>query len=130
MKSKFRRTLRQGKCTSTPASLHLSNTTAKRKGIARSLLGEAREVAEMNCVDIIGGDFSMAAFRETRNLGRIEGSMWLGLCTCSQTEPRCGGGWRTLPIAAGSSERPKTRKTWKIHQRGNIQVAHLLVYTH
>ena len=47
VKSMFRRTPRQGKCTSTPASVHSSNTTAKRKGIARSLLGEVREVAEL-----------------------------------------------------------------------------------
>ena len=69
----------------TTASVHLSNTTAKRKGIARFLLGEVREVADMNCVDIVGGDFNMAAFRERRKLGR--GIHVLGLCTCSQTEP-------------------------------------------
>ena len=42
-----------------------------RKGVARSLLGELRELAEMSYVDIIGGDFNMAAFREPRELGRI-----------------------------------------------------------
>ena len=58
MKSMFRRTPKQGKFTFTPASVHLSNT-------ARSLI-ELREAAEIDCADIIGGDFDMADFREPR----------------------------------------------------------------
>ena len=110
MKSKCRRTPRQGKNKSTPASLHLSDTTAKRKGISRSLLGEVREVAEMNCVDIIGGDLGMAAFREPRKLGRTEDPCGLVFAHAPRRSPDVGDRWRTLPIAAGSSERQKTRK--------------------
>ena len=36
VKLMFRRTPSQGKCTGTSASVHLSNTTTKRKGIAQS----------------------------------------------------------------------------------------------
>ena len=64
IKSMFRRAHREGKCTYTPASAHLSNTTATRRGIAKRLPGEFREVAELNDLDIIGGD--LRARLETR----------------------------------------------------------------
>ena len=38
----------------TRASVHLRNTTANRRGVARSLLGHFRETAELNDVDNIG----------------------------------------------------------------------------
>ena len=90
VKSMFRRTPRQGKCTSTPASVHLSNTTAKRKGNERSLLGEVREVADMNCVDIIGGGFNVAAFREPRKLGRTEDPCGLVFTRAPRRSPDVG----------------------------------------
>ena len=37
--SMLTRAPRQGQMTFTPASVHLSNTTAKRRGIAKQLLG-------------------------------------------------------------------------------------------
>ena len=92
VKSMFRRTPRQGKCTCMPASVHLSNTTAKRKGIARSLLVVVREIAELSCVDIIGGDFNMAAFHERRTLGRIEDPCGLVFAHASRWSSRCGDG--------------------------------------
>ena len=128
MKSMFRRTPWQGKCTCTPASLHLSNTTAMRKGIARSLLGEVREVADMNCVDIIGGDFNMAAFREPRNLGWIEDPCGLVFAHARRRSTRCGGWMADTADCCGLNDR-KRDKTWKTYQRGNIQAAHLLVHT-
>ena len=51
-------------CTHTPASVHLCNMTSKRRGIAKILLGQFREIAELNDVGTIGGDFNMSAFRE------------------------------------------------------------------
>ena len=54
----------QGQCTYTPASVCLSNTTAKRRCIAEMLLGQFREVAELNDVDTIGRDFDTSANRE------------------------------------------------------------------
>ena len=128
VKSMFRRTPRQGKCTCTPASVHLSNTTAKRKGIARSLLGEVREVADMNCVDIVGGGFNVAAFCEPRKLGRIHVAWSLHM------PPDGGPMWEWMADSADCCGLIRTteneKKTWKLYQHGNIQAAHLLVYTH
>ena len=60
----FRRTPKPGTCTYTPASDHLSNTTAKRRGIAERLQGQLRETAEIHDVTIIGGDLNPCAYRE------------------------------------------------------------------
>ena len=64
IRSMLRRAPRQGKLTYTPASVHLRNTTAKRRGIAKALLGQFKENAELNLVDIIGSDFNTSAYRE------------------------------------------------------------------
>ena len=42
--------------------VHLSHTTARRRGIAK--LGQFRQIAEVNDVDIIRGDFNTSAHRE------------------------------------------------------------------
>ena len=42
-----------------------SNTTAKRRGIAKQLLGQPRRVTERNDADIIAGDFNTSAFPRT-----------------------------------------------------------------
>ena len=84
----------------------------------------------MNCVDIVGGDFNVAAFREPRKLGRTEDPCGLVFAHAPRRSPDVEDRWRTLPIATGSSERQKTRGTWKTNQHGSIQAAHLLVYTH
>ena len=55
---------KNGERTYTSVSAHLSNTTAKRRGLAEQLLGELREGTERNDADIIGGDFNMLANRE------------------------------------------------------------------
>ena len=39
----------------TRASVHLSSTTANRRGVARSLLDHFKETAELNNVENIGG---------------------------------------------------------------------------
>ena len=44
--------------------LYLSNTTVKSPGIAKKLLGQFREVAELNDEDIVGCDFNTSAHRE------------------------------------------------------------------
>ena len=116
VKSTFRRTPRQGKCTSTPESVHLSNTTARRKGIARSLLGEVREVADMNCVDIIGGDFNMAAFREPRNLG------WIEDAHARRGSTRCGEWMADSADCCGLIRTTENEKTKKTYQHGNIRL--------
>ena len=62
VRSLFSRPPKHGTCTYTPASVHLSNTTGKRRGVARSLVGQFRDTAERNDVDIIiGTDFNMSA---------------------------------------------------------------------
>ena len=55
--SVFKRTLGHGTCTYTPASVHMTNTTARMRGIANMLLCPFREVSEY----IIGGDFTTSA---------------------------------------------------------------------
>ena len=64
VRSTFRRAPRQVSCTHTPASVHQRNTTAKRPGIAKQLLGQISEVTERKDADIIGGDFNTSAFRK------------------------------------------------------------------
>ena len=64
VRSRFRSTPKNGKDRYTLASVHLSNTTAKRRGVAQTLLGQFRDHAELNHVDIIGSDFNMSAYRE------------------------------------------------------------------
>ena len=55
----------KGKSTYTLASAHLSNTTAKRRGIAEQLLSQLRENTERNDADtIVGGDFNTSTYRE------------------------------------------------------------------
>ena len=44
----------QGKCTCARASVHLSNTTAKRRGVAKQLLCQFRRLADLNDVDVGG----------------------------------------------------------------------------
>ena len=63
--STFRRAPREGKYTHTPASVHLSNSTAKRRGIAKLLVGHFREITERNNVDTNGGDLNTSAFRKS-----------------------------------------------------------------
>ena len=103
--------------------------TAKRERTRRAIFagGEVREVADMNCVDIIGGDFSVAAFRETRKLGRIEDPCGLVFAHAPRRSPDVGidGGFCRL-MRVDQNER-KREKTWNIHQHGSIQAAHLLV---
>ena len=54
----------QGQCTYTPASVCLNKTTANRRCIANMILGQFREVAELNDVDTIGREFDTSAYRE------------------------------------------------------------------
>ena len=60
----FMRVPKHGKCTYTPVSVHLSNTTAKRRVIAKMFFGQLREVAEKNNADINAGDFNASAHHE------------------------------------------------------------------
>ena len=48
VRSMFRRTPKHEQCTCTPASGLVSNTTAKRRGIAKMLLGQFREVTAIS----------------------------------------------------------------------------------
>ena len=65
------------------------------------MLGEVREVADMNCVDIVGGDFNVAAFREPRKLGWIEDPCGWVFAHARRRSTRCEDRWRSLAIAAG-----------------------------
>ena len=64
VRSMCRRTPKHGRCTCTPASPRVSITIAKRRRNAKMLWSQFTEVAELNDVDIIGGDFSTSAHRE------------------------------------------------------------------
>ena len=83
----------------------------------------------MNCVDIVGGDFNVAAFRETRKLG-IEDPCGLVFAHSPRRSPDVGidGGFCRL-MRVDQNDR-KRERTWNIYQHGNIQAAHLLVWTH
>ena len=60
VKSMFRRAPREGECMFTLASA-LSNDTAKRRGIAKQLVGQFRRITERNDVDTILSDFNTSA---------------------------------------------------------------------
>ena len=65
VKSRIRRRPKEGSSTCTAVSAHLSNTTAKRRDVAKQLLGQLRKVAEKNYTDIFAGDFNSSACRES-----------------------------------------------------------------
>ena len=54
----------QGREMHVHTSVYLSNTTAKRREIAKQFLGQFRRITGRNDVDIIGGDFNISAHRE------------------------------------------------------------------
>ena len=63
-KARLRRPPKEGNSTYTAVSAYLSNTTAKRRDVAKQLLGQRRKVAVENVADIFPGDFNSAANRE------------------------------------------------------------------
>ena len=54
VRSRFRRKPKHGDSTCTAVSAHLSDTTAKRRGIAKLPWGQFRKVAKLHAVDVIG----------------------------------------------------------------------------
>ena len=86
MKSMFRRTPRQGKCTCTPASVLVSNTTVKRKGIARSLLGEVHPQRQALQSDLQQHRPSNLFSRESRDAIKAAGNT--ELCEIVDVEPK------------------------------------------
>ena len=48
VKSKFRRAPKEGTSTRAVVSAHLSNTTAKRRDVAKQLVGQLKNIAEEN----------------------------------------------------------------------------------
>ena len=69
IRSRFRRPPKQENSTYTVGSAHLSNMTPKRRGLATRLLGQFREIAELNDVDIMAGDFNSSTYRERGKAG-------------------------------------------------------------
>ena len=63
-KAGFRRPPKEGNSTYTAVSAYLSNTIAKRRDVAKQLLGQLRKVALENDADIIAGDFNSSANRD------------------------------------------------------------------
>ena len=118
----------QGQCTYTPASVCLSNTTAKRRCIAEMLLGQFKEVAELNDVDTIGRDFDTSAYRER------------GKSNQSSIEEVWGTTFLILPPDSNHEDCDKLAgcQAWKFSakQRKDAnkqelsQDAHLLVFMH
>ena len=68
-KARFRRPPKEGNSTYTAVSAYLSNTTAKRRDVAKQLLGQFRKVAVENDADIIAGDFKSSAYRDRGKAG-------------------------------------------------------------
>ena len=66
-KARLRRPPKEGNSTYTAVSAYLSNTTAKRRDVAKQLLGQFRKVAVGNDADIIAGDFKSSARRDRGN---------------------------------------------------------------
>ena len=72
----FRRPPKEGNSTYTAVSAYLSNTTAKRRDVAKQLLGQLRKVAVEHDADIIAVDFNSSAYRDRGKVGvsLIEGT--------------------------------------------------------
>ena len=68
-KTSFRRPPKEGNRTYTAVSAYLSNTTAKRRDVAKQLLGQFTKVAVENDADIIAGDFKSSAYRDRGKAG-------------------------------------------------------------
>ena len=66
MKSRFRRPPWNGNSTYTAFSPHLSNTTSKRRHVAKELLSQLKKGTEKNDADIIADDFNTSAYCERR----------------------------------------------------------------
>ena len=97
--SVFRRAPKQGTCTYTPASVHLSNMTAASRGIRNVRLGQLWEVAGLHDVDIIGGGLQHFALPRTWK-GEVElnrRGMGRGAAdSCVRCGSNVGGGLRRL----------------------------------
>ena len=63
-KARFRRPPKEGNSTCTAVSAYLSNTTAKRRDVAKQLLGQLRKVAVESDAEIIAGDFNSSAYSD------------------------------------------------------------------
>ena len=61
-RASFRRIPRNGKSYFTMMSLHINNTHAKKRGIAKNLLLAVRIVMHQQQVDLVAGDFNGAAW--------------------------------------------------------------------
>ena len=69
VQARFRRPPKKGNSTDTAVSAHLSNTTAKRRYVAKQLLGQLRKVAQEKYADNVAGDFNSSAHRERGKAG-------------------------------------------------------------
>ena len=72
--SRFRRPTKLCCTTYTEVSAHMKNTTAKRRDLAKQMLGQLRKVAEENYAYIVVGDLNTSANRECgkANMSSIE----------------------------------------------------------
>ena len=124
-----------GKGTYTAVSAHLSNTTAKRRDVAKQLLGQLGKVAEKNDADIIAGDFGWLELHR-RNMGTHASDSSSGLG--SNVGP--DGGIVRLLRLHGSN---RSEQSWRVARHGSFQLdrdkmqmketdraAHLLVNIH
>ena len=78
VKSKLRRS-KEGASTCLFVSARLINTAAKRRDVAKHLLGQLRRIVENNSADFIAGAFNSAAYRE-----RQAGVSSCQLCTLTR----------------------------------------------
>ena len=69
VKSRFRRWPKEESSTYPAVSAHPSNTTAKRRDVAKQQLGQLRKVAGKNHADVLAGDFHSSAFRDSGKFG-------------------------------------------------------------
>ena len=103
--------------------LFLSNTTAKRRGSAKILLCQFREIAQLHDVDIIGGDFRPSAHRERAKakLSSIEEAREETLrIPPPDLAPRLGQFGDSKRLAW--IHRKKNRHNWRAVRHGSLQL--------
>ena len=131
--------------TLTVVSTHLSNTTAKRRDVAKGLMGQLRKVAEENCADIMAGDFNSSAYRERGKAGVsfIEETWEETLLLPPPGVVPMWGQMKESGDCCGFIIMKKSEPSWRVAKRGCFQLnkdkmqmkatdqaAHFSVYIH
>ena len=112
-------------CTCTLASVHLSNTV---EIVAKMLLGQFREPAKLNDVDIIESDFHMSAFRQ-RGTSRPGSNREAWETRHLILPPDFVPMWGTDGGCSGFIGTTRNATTWRVAKDGSLQLKKVKLQT-